>query len=187
MVVRKGHILDHAEAGGLQPGDYSYFLVPRERLPRFDSAVPRQPRGGAAARPLFGELPIRGETRIAEVEQFYGLAFGAHPPEMALADWMAERLGPKPALDAAVAMPGGRLVVRRIEAGRIASVGLQLDQLLQVEPDERLLARLEEEADELRGLRRWARAASAAAAPERLTAGAARPRPSGERADVAER
>ena len=39
--------------------------------------------------------------------------------------------------------------MRRLESGRIASVGLQLEELLQVEPDERLLARLEEEADEL--------------------------------------
>ena len=46
-------------------------------------------------------------------------------------------------------------MVRRLESGRIASVGLQLDELLQVEPDEQLLARLEEEADELSGLRRW--------------------------------
>ena len=52
-------------------------------------------------------------------------------------------------------VPGGKLVVRRLEFGRIASVGLQLDELLQVEPDERLLARLEEEADDLRGLRSW--------------------------------
>ena len=33
-------------------------------------------------------------------------------------------------------------------------MGLQLDELLQVEPDEKLLERLEEEADELSGLRR---------------------------------
>ena len=68
---------------------------------------------------------------------------------------MAERLGGKPALDATLPITGGKLVVRRLESGRIASIGLQLDELLQVEPDERLLARLEEEADELSALRRW--------------------------------
>ena len=46
-------------------------------------------------------------------------------------------------------------MVRRLESGRIASIGLQLDELLQVEPDEKLLARLEAEADELGRLRRW--------------------------------
>lgn len=157
MVVRKGHILDQAEAGGLRAGDYGYFLVPRERLNRFDTLF-RESRDVARRLGLiFGELPIRGETRIAEVEQFYDLKFDGHPPEAVLADWAAERLGGRPVLDAVLAIPGGNLVVRRIESGRVASLGLQLDQLLQVEPDERLLARLEEESDELRGLRRWAR------------------------------
>ena len=45
--------------------------------------------------------------------------------------------------------------MRRLESGRIASVGLQLEELMQVEPDERLLARLEEDADQLARLRRW--------------------------------
>lgn len=157
MVVRKGHILDQSEAGGLRPGDYGYFLVPRERLNRFDTLFRESPDVARRLGLIFGELAIRGETRISEVESFYELAFEGHAPEATLADWMAERLGGRPVLDAVVAIPGGKLVVRRIEGGRIASLGLQLDQLLQVEPDERLLARLEEEADELRGLRAWAR------------------------------
>ena len=185
MVVRKGHILDTAEAGGLQPGDYSYFLVPRERVPRLDSLFRTSRDVARRLGMLFGELPIRGETRVSEVEQFYGLAFGAHAPDQALADWMAERLGPKPALDAAVPVPGGRFVVRRIESGRIASVGLQLEELLQVEPDEKLLARLEQEADELHGFRRWLAGLRNRRA-WRLPGGAAQPTKR-ERADVAER
>ncbi|HVL20091.1 MAG TPA: potassium/proton antiporter [Amaricoccus sp.] len=157
MVVRKGHILDKAEAGGLRPGDYGYFLVPRERLARFDTLFHESPEVARRLGLIFGELPIRGETRIAEVEQFYDLSFDGHGPETVLADWAAARLGGKPSLDAVIAIPGGQFVVRRLESGRIASLGLQHDQLVQVEPDERLLARLEEEADELRGLRRWAR------------------------------
>ena len=155
MVVRKGHVLDAAEAGHLQPGDYSYFLVARPRVPRLDSLFRTSRDVARRLGMLFGELPLRGETRVAEVEQFYGLDFGDHEPGQALADWMAARLGGKPALDVGVPVPGGKLVVRRIETGRIASVGLQLEELLQVEPDEKLLARLEEEADELNGLRRW--------------------------------
>jgi cell volume regulation protein A len=156
MVVRKGHILDAAEAGGLQPGDYSYFLVARQRVPRLDSLFRTSRDVARRLGLIFGELPIRGETRVAEVEEFYGLDFGAHEPDEALADWLAARLGGKPTLDACVPLPAGQLVVRRLESGRIASVGLQLEVLLRVEPDEKLLARLEEEADELHGLRRWA-------------------------------
>ncbi len=70
---------------------------------------------------LFGELPIRGETRVAEVEQFYDLDFGPHEPELTLAEWAGSRLGGSPALDAVIAIPGGKLVVRRLESGRIAA------------------------------------------------------------------
>src|SRR5688572_23063469 len=43
MVVRKSHILEPAEAGSLQPGDYCYFLVSRQRLPRLDSLFRSSP------------------------------------------------------------------------------------------------------------------------------------------------
>jgi cell volume regulation protein A len=154
MVVRKHHILD-ASALPLQASDYCYFLVSRDRLPRLDSLFRESPDVARRLGLAFGELPIRGETRVAEVAKFYDLDFGAADPEMQVADWAAARLGPKPPLDATLEIPGATLVVRRLESGRIASLGLQLDQVLQVEPDEGLLARLEEEADELGRLRRW--------------------------------
>ena len=155
MVVRRGQVLDGSAAGGLQAGDYAYFLVSRQRLPRLDSLFRTSPGVARRLGVIFGELPIRGEAPVAEIEALYGLEFGAHSAEVTLADWAAARLPPKPALDVAVPFPGGRLVVRRLESGRIAAVGLQLDALMQAEPDERLLARLEEEADELSRLRRW--------------------------------
>ncbi|MFO1209891.1 MAG: potassium/proton antiporter [Amaricoccus sp.] len=156
MVVRKGHILEPSEALPLKAGDYAYFLIGRERLTRLDSLFRESPDVSRRLGLLFGELPIRGETRIGEVEQFYDLDFGDHPRDITLADWAAERLK-KPALDASLAVPGGKLVVRRLESGRIASMGLQLDELFEVEPDERILARIEEEMDELGPLRRWLR------------------------------
>ena len=44
-----------------------------------------------------------------------------------------------------------------MESGRVAAVGLQLDEILKVEPDEKLLASLEEAHDELGAIRRWLR------------------------------
>jgi cell volume regulation protein A len=155
MVVRKGHILEPTAAGTLQPGDYCYFLVSRQRLPRLDSLFRTSPDVARRLGLLFGELPMRGETRVAELAQLYDLDLGPRAPDETLADWMAARLDGRPALDAQVQIPRAALVVRRLESGRIASVGLQLDELMQVEPDERLLARLEEDADHLAGLRRW--------------------------------
>ena len=155
MVVRKNHILDAPEAGALQPGDYCYFLVSRQRLPRLDSLFRESPDVARRLGLLFGELPIRADTRVTEVARFYELDFGPHAPETTVGEWAETRLGAKPTLDASLPIAGGKLVVRRLESGRIASLGLQLDELLQVEPDDSLLARLEEEADGLHGLRRW--------------------------------
>jgi cell volume regulation protein A len=164
MVVRKGHILGAAAALPLAPGDYAYFLISRHRLPRLDTLFRTSPEVARRLGLLFGELAIRGETRIGDVARFYDLDLGGDPDQH-LADWAAAQLGTKPALDAAIRIPGGRLVVRRLESGRIASMGLQLDQLLQVEPDEKLLARLEEEADEFGGVRRWLRRLRSRALP----------------------
>ncbi len=154
MVVRKAHILEPTEAGALKPGDHVYFLVGRARLPRLDSLFRASPDVARRLGLLFGELPIRGETRIAEVERFYDLDLGPHAPELTLADWAAAQLKP-PVLDAVIPVPGGRMVVRRLESGHVASMGLQLDELLQVEPDEGILASLERETDALGPLRGW--------------------------------
>ena len=155
MVVRRGHILEPAEARPLRAGDYCYFLVSRQRLPRLDSLFRTSPDVARRLGLLFGELAIRGETRVAEIEQLYDLDLGEHAPEETVAEWLAGRLDGRPVLDAQVAVERATLLVRRLESGRIASVGLQLDELMQVEPDEGLLARLEEDADQLVGLRRW--------------------------------
>jgi cell volume regulation protein A len=154
MLVRKGHIVDAAAAGHLQPGDYAYFLVPRERLPRLDSLFRESADVTRRLGLLFGELPIRGETPIGEVARFYDLDFGDADPAAPLGGWVAERLGGKPALDASLAIMGGRLVVRRLESGRVASVGLQLEELLQADPEEALLRELDAD-DEVGRLRRW--------------------------------
>lgn len=155
MVVRQGQVLEPTAAGPLQPGDYCYFLVSRQRLPRLDSLFRTSPDVARRLGLHFGELAIRGETRLGDLAALYDLDFDGEDADATLAGWMTARLAGKPALDATLEVPRARLIVRRLEGGRIASVGLQLEELMRVEPDEGLLARLEDDADHLAGLRRW--------------------------------
>lgn len=157
LVVREGNIMDKAEAGALRPGDYAYFLVPRDRLPRLDSLFRESPDVARRLGPLFGELSILGTTKISELAGFYELDLGDAPGDLAIGDWLAQKLGAKVGLDETLKLEGARLVIRRLEGGRIARIGLQLDAIMRVEPDERLLQRIEEEVDELGRLRRWLR------------------------------
>lgn len=155
MVVRKREILDPAAAGSLQVGDYVYFLVGRERLARLDSLFRESPDVARRLGLLFGEMTLRGEARAAEVAAFYDLDLGDVDPALTMAAWMAARLGDRLAVDAAIIVPRARLVVRRMEGGRVTSIGLQLREILQVDPDDQLLERFAEETDETTPLRRW--------------------------------
>jgi potassium/hydrogen antiporter len=135
MVVRRSEILEPVAAGHLQAGDYTYFLVPRERLPRLDSLFRDSPDVARRLGLLFGELSIRGETRINDIERFYDLRIDESNPEMAIADWVTARLGEALQIDASIPLERARIVVRRMEGSRISSVGLQIDEILQMEPD----------------------------------------------------
>jgi potassium/hydrogen antiporter len=157
MVVRGGQILDKSEAGRLRPGDYAYFLVERDRLPRLDSLFRVSPDVTRRLSQLFGEFSILPEAKLAELANFYGLSFGDVPAETTVAEWFARKLKGEVELDATVRISGATLSIRRMEGGKISRIGLQLDVLTGVEPDERLLARIEEEVDELSQLRRWLR------------------------------
>ena len=82
MVVRKAHILDRPSRGRLQPGDYCYFLVSRQRLPRLDSLFRTSRDVARRLGLLFGELPIRGETRMATSSRSSTTSTSARtPPE----------------------------------------------------------------------------------------------------------
>jgi cell volume regulation protein A len=144
MVVRKNQILGPADAGHLQAGDYSYFLVSRDRLPRLDSLFRESPDVARRLGLLFGELPIRGDTRVEDLVAFYDLRIPEPETHQTIADWAHARLGDRVAIDTEIAIEGARLVVRRLESGRIASIGLQLPELLQVDPDEQLLDSIED-------------------------------------------
>ena len=85
MVVRKGQILEPTAAGALRPGDYGYFLVSRQRIPRLDGLFRTSPDVARRLGLLFGELAIRGETRVGELAELYDLDIGAHAADETLA------------------------------------------------------------------------------------------------------
>jgi cell volume regulation protein A len=154
MVVRRKEILDPGAAGHLRDGDYVYFLVPRERLQRLDSLFRESPDVARRLGLMFGELSIRGDSLMEEVARFYGLDIGPIETGVTAAEWTMARLGDRLALDAGVDLPAGRLVVRRMEGGRPSALGLQLREIVQVDPDDRLIDRLVED-DPARRLQRW--------------------------------
>lgn len=157
MLVRDGEILDRAEAGRLQAGDYAYFLVSRDRVPRLDSLFRVSQDVTRRLTELFGEFSLLPEAKASEVAAFYRLNFGAVDPDTTLSDWLRARLDGALELDASVRVDGALLTVRRLEGEEISRIGLQLDALSGVEPNEKLLKDIQAEVDEVTQIQRWLR------------------------------
>jgi potassium/hydrogen antiporter len=134
-------------------GDYGYFLVTRDRLPRLDSLFRESPDVARRLGLLFGEMPIRGDTRVPGARR---LLRPAHPRCRAVRRWPTGRMpgsatGWRSTPRSRSRAPGSWCGASN--PARIASIGLQLPELLQVDPDEQLLDSIEDE--NVTRLERW--------------------------------
>lgn len=72
------------------------------------------------------EFPLRGTTRLAEVEEFYGIHIDA-PSDQTLDRFLRERLGREPAVGERLAAPPMTFTIRELSDDRIETVGLEID------------------------------------------------------------
>ena len=130
LVVRDEEILDASTAGVLQPGDYAYFLIPRERVLRLDRLF-----GGSAdlsRRQLgqFGELAINGDALLSEVAQLYELETPPDEAHKTVAQFFESHIKGRPQPGNRLPLGRATLVVRGVEEGHVARAGLQLEELV---------------------------------------------------------
>jgi cell volume regulation protein A len=72
------------------------------------------------------EFPLRGTTRIGEVEEFYGIRIDA-PEDQTLDQFLCERLGKRPEVGDRLASPPLTFTIRDLSDDRIETVGLVID------------------------------------------------------------
>jgi potassium/hydrogen antiporter len=130
MVVRDNNVLSPEEAGELHAGDYAYFLVPPDRIPRLDRLF-----GGTAdlARrmaPLFGELSIRGESLVADVAGLYELEIPAEDRDKSVAEYFEAHIRGRPQPGHRLPLGRATLVARHVDDHQVVRAGLQLEELL---------------------------------------------------------
>ncbi|MFW6077819.1 MAG: potassium/proton antiporter [Hyphomicrobiales bacterium] len=130
MVVRGNAVLSPEEAGELHAGDYAYFLIPPDRIPRLDRLF-----GGTAdlARrmaPLFGELSIRGESPIADVAELYDLEVPAEDRDKSVAEFFGAHIRGRPQPGHRLPLGRATLVARQVDDHQVVRAGLQLEELL---------------------------------------------------------
>ncbi|SMF14540.1 potassium/proton antiporter, CPA1 family [Tistlia consotensis] len=131
LVVREREILSAAEAGPLHPGDYVYILTPPDRVRRLDRLFEESPDVTRRLTAPFGELPLNGEARLAEVAGLYGLTLPDAERELTVAGYFDAHLGASAQPGVRLRLGAATLVARSLEAGRVRRAGLQLDELVE--------------------------------------------------------
>jgi potassium/hydrogen antiporter len=121
MLVREGEIIPPRGSTPVRTGDH-VFVVIRPRLrPLVDRIF--SPRREPAAVPAETEFPLRGDTTVGELSEFYGITLD-EPPTATLNDVLAGRLGDRLDVGSRLQLRGVDLVVRALYEGAVDGVGL---------------------------------------------------------------
>jgi cell volume regulation protein A len=125
MIVRDKQVIPPRGTTQILPGDHVFVLLRpgvRDLVEHVFSSA-----GSDSWLPAIAvEFPLRGTTRIGEIEEFYGIRIEA-PGIQTLDEFLRARLARPPALgDSIVAFPL-RFMVREVSEDRIETVGMVID------------------------------------------------------------
>ena len=125
MIVRGADVIPPRGSTRVLAGDHAFVLL----RPAVRGLVERSfaDAGDPAWRPATAiEFPLRGSTRIAELEEFYGVRIEA-PGDATLAELLRDRLDRAPVVGDVVSSGPLTLIVREIEDDRAETVGLVIE------------------------------------------------------------
>jgi potassium/hydrogen antiporter len=121
MLVRASEIIPPRGSTLVQAGDH-LFLVMRPGLRPLVDRIFR-PRKELFTVPAETEFPLRGDTTVAELDEFYGISLD-EPPAATLHDVLAGRMGDRLDVGSRLRLQSVDLVVRGMYEGAVDRVGL---------------------------------------------------------------
>ncbi len=130
LVVRDNEILDGSRVKRLRAGDYAYFLVPPERVPRLDRIVSPSSDVTRRVAHLVGEFAINGDAVIGEIDRIYELGADEEDRGRTVDAFFGARLKAPPVPGQRQDLGKGTLVVRAVENGIVVRAGLLLEELV---------------------------------------------------------
>lgn len=124
MISREKKLVSPRGSTRIRPGDHVFIVVDRESRGPVDRVFARL--SDAEQQPIEAEFPLPGYATAGDLLYFYGIDTG-EPPTVTLEEVILHR-DPNAGAGTIIRAGGVRLRVRDIEEGRIATVGLVLDE-----------------------------------------------------------
>lgn len=131
MVVRDQQIIPPRGSTRIEPGDHVFLVLRPAARPLVDQLFSHNGET-VPDLPLLVEFPLRGDTTVSELEEFYGIRLDAEATQT-LDELLRARLGTTPRPDDTVTVSGVSLTAKQVVEGRVEQVGLTLSTL---EPDD---------------------------------------------------
>jgi cell volume regulation protein A len=150
LIVRDEKIMTPGEAEPVRQGDYVYLLAPPEKAEALDRFFVDMPPPAAPDPRLLGDFFVAADATLGALGEIYGLAVPPTERNSLLGDYLETRLGRKPRPGDTVGLGAIALVVHRVGAGHVTSVGLRLAEDDEEEPVTNRMGRLGRIARRLR-------------------------------------
>ena len=125
MIVRDKQVIPPRGSTQILPGDDVFVLLrPAVRALVEHVFAPEMEDAWLPATAV--EFPLRGTTRLGEVEEFYGIPIDA-PADQTLDQFLRGQLGSEPSVGDRLAVPPVTFTIRELSDERIETVGLIID------------------------------------------------------------
>jgi potassium/hydrogen antiporter len=135
LVVREQRVLAAAEAGGIQEGDYAYFLAPPQKARALDRFFVDMPPPATPDLQLLGDFFVSGDVTLGTLGEIYGIAIAPDDMAMTLADLFATHMHHKAKVGDRLPLGAIQLVVDGVAKGRVTTVGLYLAESTEAAPE----------------------------------------------------
>jgi len=124
-VVRNEEPLAFPENETLTADDHVYLLVRPVELPELEHLFGVEALEGPRPEGFYGTFTLRGDARLGDVLALYGVEAPTVDGERTIDQFLRSRFGRRIAVGDRVTIERVELIVREIEAGRVAEAGLR--------------------------------------------------------------
>jgi cell volume regulation protein A len=123
MLTRGNRVIPPRGSTRVETGDHVFFVLTRGVRPLVERLFTRSHEDGGAAPPEL-EFPMRGDTRLADLAEFYGVPVAPEDETVTLDELLRQRLGERLAPGRGVDLGAVKLRVDAVLDGRVERVGV---------------------------------------------------------------